>query len=165
MSGVEQVSRNAAPITSGETRRYTALSSKAKKLSERVISAAGPKAETLSESAVTAGRPVVHFPPERFIVCRSISARLFSSAPESGRLSAAIGITQGNDHAPYSPAENSEALQALNDMRMSRCGTRARSCKESLGMLLTALDNIESKGFGVLHAISAVEMHAVNPGP
>jgi len=100
----------------------------------------------------------MNFPPEMFIVRRSISARLFSSAVESGRLRTAMGITQGNDHAPHNPAENSEALHALNDTRTSRCGTSARSCKLDR-------DNLEAHANGVAHALVAVEMHTINTGP
>jgi hypothetical protein len=48
-----------------------------------------------------------------------------------------MGITQGNDHAPLSPEENSEALHALNTLRASRCGTSARSCIESKLLFFT----------------------------
>jgi hypothetical protein len=66
-----------------------------------------------------------------------------------------MGITQGNDHAPHSPAENNEALHILNDLRTSRCGTSARSCKLDR-------DNLEAHADGVIHALGAVEMHAIN---
>jgi len=157
-AGGEAESHNAAPVTSGDTRRITTpaivgaptvagasttvdtSSSKAKKTSGSAIFTAGPKTETLSESAAISGGPAINFPPERFSVCRSMSARLFSSTSESGRLSAARGITQGNDQAPHSPDANSDALHVRNDPLMSRCGTSTSSRKESKQLFIIVHD-------------------------
>ena len=103
---LKEASINAAAMTSGEKRYLRNFSAGLKKSPEREMFAARPNAFSVSQPSENEGKsenavsaPVI-LPPELFISSLKAVLINFNASTGSGRLSAAIGMTWGNDHAP-----------------------------------------------------------------